>query len=90
MDFPEFLRAVFALLFTLGLIGLAAVGLRRFGPGALDRFRSTKERRMTVVETLMLDPARRLVLVSIDGKERLLLLGEGRFVDPGAVGETRE
>ena len=41
------------------------------------------ERRMTVVETLMLDPARRLVLVRIDSEERLLLLGEGReLIEP--------
>ncbi|HYD46675.1 MAG TPA: flagellar biosynthetic protein FliO, partial [Phenylobacterium sp.] len=33
-----------------------------------------------VVETLMLDPARRLVLVSVDGEEQLLLLGEGRLL----------
>jgi flagellar protein FliO/FliZ len=88
MDFAEFLRAIFALLFTLGLIGLAAVGLRRFGPGAFERLKIKKDRRMSVVETLMLDPARRLVIVSIDGKERLLLLGEGRFVDPGSTGEA--
>ena len=38
---------------------------------------------MTVVETLMLDPARRLVLVRIDSEERLLLLGEGReLIEP--------
>jgi flagellar protein FliO/FliZ len=37
-----------------------------------------KERRLALVETLVLDPARRLVLVSLDGEERLLLLGEGQ------------
>ena len=77
----DFLRAVFALVLTLGLIGLAAVALRRYGPGALSRFGAPKkDRRLTVIESLVLDPARRLVLVSCDGQERLLLLGEGRFV----------
>ena len=77
----DFLRAVFALVLTLGLIGLAAVALRRFGPETLGRFtRSKKERRLAVVENLVLDPARRLVIVSCDGKERLLLLGEGLLV----------
>jgi flagellar protein FliO/FliZ len=72
-------RAVFALALVLGLIGLAAVALRRFGPDALARFvPAKKERRMRVVETLVLDPARRLVLVSVDGREQLLMLGEGR------------
>jgi flagellar protein FliO/FliZ len=81
MDFASFARAVFALAVTLGLMGLCAVALRRFGPGALARFAAPrKERRLAVVETLVLDPARRLVLVSCDGKERLLLLGEGQAI----------
>jgi flagellar protein FliO/FliZ len=79
MDFVDFARAVFALALTLGLVGLAAVGLRRFGPDALARLApKRKERRLAVVETLVLDPSRRLVIVACDGEERLLLLGEGR------------
>jgi flagellar protein FliO/FliZ len=81
MDFATFARAVFALALTLGLVGLGAVALRRFGPDVLARFATTrKERRMAVVESLVLDPSRRLVIVSCDGRERLLLLGEGRLV----------
>jgi flagellar protein FliO/FliZ len=81
MYFTEFVRALFALVLTLGLIGLGAVALRRYGPEALARFSSSrKERRLAVVESLVLDPARRLVIVSCDGKERLLLLGEGQLV----------
>ena len=38
-------------------------------------------RRLKVVETLVLDPARRLVLVQIDDEERLLLLGEGKELE---------
>ena len=35
------------------------------------------------VETLVLDPARRLVLVQVDDEERLILLGEGReLIEP--------
>jgi flagellar protein FliO/FliZ len=86
MDFAEFLRAVFALLLTLGLVGLGAVALRRYGPDALARFgRPLKtERRLTVVETLVLDPSRRLVLVACDGEETLLLLGEGQVIPTAA------
>jgi flagellar protein FliO/FliZ len=81
MPLAEFARAVFALVLTLGLIGLAAVALRRYGPGALSRFGGPKaDRRLTIVETLVLDPARRLVIVAVDGKERLVLLGEGRVI----------
>ena len=81
MELPEFLRAVFALALTLGLVGLGAVALRRFGPDALARLVPTrKERRLAVVETLILDPSRRLVVVSFDGQETLLLLGEGQVL----------
>jgi len=81
MDLADFLRAVFALALTLGLVGLAAVALRRFGPDVLARMQvAKKERRLAVVETLVLDPSRRLVLVSCDGEEKLLLLGEGQVL----------
>jgi len=81
MDFGDFARAFFALVITLGLIGLGAVVARRFGPEWLVRLQSPKaSRRMAIVESLPLDPARRLVLVRLDDKERLLLLGEGRFL----------
>ena len=84
MDLGDFARAFFALVLTLGLIGLAAVVARRFGPEWLVRLQRPKaDRRMSIVESLPLDPARRLVLVRLDGAERLLLLGEGRF-----LGET--
>lgn len=83
MEFSDFIRAIFALAVTLGLVGLAAVALRRFGPDALARFTPTrKERRLAVVETLVLDPARRLVIIACDGEERLLLLGEGEVLAP--------
>ena len=82
MNFADFARAVFALALTLGLLGLCAAALRRFGPDALARLAAPKkDRRLAIVETLVLDPSRRLLLVSLDGRERLLLLGEGRFVD---------
>ena len=89
MDFADFVRAAFALVLTLGLMGLCAVALRRFGPDTLARLSThKKERRLAVVETLVLDPSRRLVLVSCDGRERLLLLGEGRLLDTTAPKES--
>ncbi|MEW5688410.1 MAG: flagellar biosynthetic protein FliO [Pseudomonadota bacterium] len=81
MDLPSLLRAVFALALTLGLVGLSAVALRRYGPDAMARLSAQKkDRRLKVVETLVLDPTRRLILVECDGAERLLLLGEGRVI----------
>jgi flagellar protein FliO/FliZ len=86
MDFADFARAIFALALTLGLVGLAAVALRKFGPEAIARFvPGKKERRLAVVESLVLDPSRRLVLVSLDGQERLLLLGDGRELAAAAA-----
>ncbi|MFM8819871.1 MAG: FliO/MopB family protein [Phenylobacterium sp.] len=92
MDLITFARAAFALLFTLGLIGVAAVLLRRFGPGGVFRISSPRqERRMRILETLILDPARRLVLVECDGETHLLMLGEGRTISgSGRNAERRE
>lgn len=92
MDFGELLRAFFALSVTVGLILAAGYGMRRFGPEAMSRLQTArKERRLSIVETLVLDPARRLVLVRLDGEERLILLGEGRALDaPKAPARRRK
>lgn len=85
MDFLLLLRAVFALAVTLGLVGLAAVALRKYGPETIARLSVMKrDRRLVLVESLPLDPARRLVLVSLDGQEKLILLGEGQLL-PGVA-----
>ena len=85
MNFLDLARAVFGLAFTLGLIGLAAWAARRYAPQLMAKHQSADrgERRLQVVETLVLDPARRLVLVRVDQEERLILLGEGReLIEP--------
>lgn len=82
MDVVEFIRALAALAVTLGLIGLAAWALRKFGPDAVGRLITARQdRRLRVVESLALDPTRRLIVVSLDGEERLVLLGDGRLLD---------
>ena len=84
MDFGEIARMVFSLAIVLGLIGLSVVALRRFGPEPLRRLQvSPAERRLSVIETLALDPSRRLVLVRFDKEERLILLGEGSVLATG-------
>ena len=80
MDFPDIARMIAALAVTLGLVGVAAVISRRFAPSALLRLKSPAEKRLKVVESLILDPQRRLVLVRIDQHEQLILLGEGRLL----------
>jgi flagellar protein FliO/FliZ len=82
MDPIEFIRALAALAVTLGLIGLAAWAMRKYGPDAIGRaIAARQDRRLKVVESLALDPTRRLVVVSLDGEERLVLLGDGRLLD---------
>jgi len=77
----EIVRVVAALAVTLGLIGLAVAAYRRYGPETLSRLQSSRaDRRLKVIETLVLDPARRLVLVRCDAEERLILLGEGTLI----------
>jgi len=84
--FLAVLQAVFGLAITLGLIGLAAYAARRWGPAGMFQVKPISERRLAIVESLPLDPSRRLVLVRFDDEERLLLLGEGRMLEqrPGA------
>jgi flagellar protein FliO/FliZ len=91
LSFLDFLRAVLALAATLGLIGVAAVVARKYAPDLLARMQAKSgKRRLEVVETLVLDPSRRLVLVRVDDKERMLLLGDGRELDaPQAPGGGR-
>ena len=91
INFLDLVRAVFGLAFTLGLIGIVAWAARRYAPQLLARMNAERgERRLKVVETLVLDPARRLVLVRIDDEERLILLGEGReLIEPRQPGPLK-
>ena len=78
----ELIRAVFALAATLGVFALGVYGVRRWGPKGLFQLSAAAHRRLSVVESLNLDANRRLVLVRCDGRERLLLLGEGQEISP--------
>ncbi len=81
MSFIDLIRWFASLAVVLGLIGLCAVVMRRYGPDMFKRLQTARgPRRLTLVESLMLDPQRRLVLVSLDGREQLVLLGEGRLL----------
>ena len=81
MDVAEIARMIFSLAIVLGLIGLLVVAVRRFGPETFRQWQVARtERRLTVIESLALDPSRRLVLVRFDKEEKLILLGEGRLL----------
>ena len=82
MSALQIIQMFAALAVTLGLFGLGVWGLRRYGPNLTRRLADTRaSRRLAVVETLMLDPRSRLVLVRVDDEERLVLIGPGQLLD---------
>ena len=70
-----YVKFVFAFIFVLALIALAAVTARRFGFGLPSNPRNSTKRRLGIQESLNIDGKRRMVLVRRDEKEHLLLLG---------------
>lgn len=72
MDWLDWARTLFALIATLALIAGAAYAARRLGmlqPGGPG------VKRMRITETLLLDARRRMVIVRVDEREHVLLLG---------------
>ena len=65
--------SVLVLLFLAGLLLLANWLLRRYG-----RAPAARAGRLRVVDTVALGPHERLVLVSLDGREMLVGVGQGR------------
>jgi len=75
----EFARYIGALLLVLGLVGAAGLAARRFGLCSLVN--PVASRLLAVVETLMIGPRQRLLIVRRDGVEHLVLSGpEGTSV----------
>lgn len=82
MQLAEIAQMIAALAVTLGLFGLGVWAMRRYGPELTKRLQQVRaDRRLAVLETLILDTKSRLVLVRVDGSERLILIGEGRALD---------
>jgi flagellar protein FliO/FliZ len=73
MDVMDFARYIGALILVLGLVGAAGLAARRFGLGGLVK--PTATRRLAVVESLMIGPRQRLLIVRRDGVEHLVLSG---------------
>jgi flagellar protein FliO/FliZ len=80
MIFIQILVMAAGLAFTLGLFGLAVWAFRRYAPAGLLPLSAARQRRMSIVESLVLGANHRLVLVRLDGREQLVLLGEGNLV----------
>lgn len=69
----DFARYVGALVLVLGLVGAAGLAARRFGLAGLVKPPAT--RRLAIVESLMIGPRQRLLIVRRDGVEHLVLSG---------------
>jgi|GEM_PF-515609 len=98
MEYADYMRFFFALMFVVGLIGGTAVLARRFGlaPGTATGGRAS-HKRLEIVDSLSLDPKRRVVIIRRDDQEHLLLLGaenetilEQSFMRPAAIPATAQ
>lgn len=74
MDEISWLRFFLAFAFVLGLIGVGAFALRRFGGRLGMPVTMGATKRLKVVEIAPLGPRHRLVLVRRDAVEHLLVL----------------
>ena len=71
----SYLKFLLALLFVLGLIGGLSIIAKRAGLGNRGPIVKGNSKRLSIVETMALDPKRRVVLIRCDNSEHLLLLG---------------
>ncbi len=91
MDFADYLRFFFALLFVLGLVGALALTARKMGYGIRPSIGGGKKKRLSLIEVISIDGKRRLVLVRRDDVEHLILLSPtSEIVDESAIPAPRE
>lgn len=81
MEILDIVRYFGALALVLALVGGAGIAVKRFG---LPGIAGGSNRRMRVVETLMLGPRHKLFLVRLDGQEHLIALGPQGVTSMGA------
>ena len=72
MELLDIARYLGALLLVLALIGFAGLAARRFGLPGLSK--PVSVRRLKIVETLMISPRQRLILVRRDDVEHLVMI----------------
>lgn len=79
MDTVDISQFLLAFVLVLGLIGVFALALKRYGHMTRTLLNTKHaDGRLHIVETHYLDPKRRLVLIRRDHTEHLLLLADGR------------
>lgn len=83
MDYQDYLKFLFALIFVLALMGGLAYILKRlgWGQGGISPIGSKSKKRLKIVEILPLDARRKAVIIQRDNVEHLVLLsGTGETV----------
>lgn len=79
MESADLTRFALSFVFVLGLIGLFAMGLKRYANAQkMFGMKDNGQHRIQVMDVRYIDPKRRLVLVRRDDREHLLLLADGR------------
>jgi flagellar protein FliO/FliZ len=73
MDLIDLARYFSALILVLALLGFAALAARKYGLPGISK--GSAQRRLSIVETLMVGPKHKLFLFKRDGVEHLVLLG---------------
>jgi flagellar protein FliO/FliZ len=76
LDIKEYLTAILALVFVLGLILAATHLARRIGLGSAVPGRRGRKR-LSISEALVVDGKRRLLLIRRDQTEHLVMVGGG-------------
>jgi flagellar protein FliO/FliZ len=88
MNLFDLLRYFGALLLVLAMVGGAGLLARRFGVPGIAK--GAQDKRLAVVETLMVGPRQRIFIVRRDNVEHLLLSGpEGATVIESGINSAR-
>jgi flagellar protein FliO/FliZ len=89
-EMPLAVRFFLAFLIVLGLIGVTAWAVRRFGAGRLGANTRGRQPRLAVIDYASVDGRRRLILVRRDNVEHLLMIGGPTdvVVEPNIVRAT--
>lgn len=86
MEFTTYFRFLLVLIFVVGLIGLIAWSVRRFGVLRGTIRPQAGARRIEIIESAPIDAKRRLLLVRRDDTEHLILLSAtGELLIEGGI-----
>lgn len=77
MDYQDYLKFFFALVFVLALMGGLAYAMKRLGWGqnGISALGGKTKKRLKIIEILPLDARRKAVLIQRDSTQHLVILG---------------